>query len=149
MSKQGVLQLQSSNSHTEAKPDVVKERKENPKKVICSPCVTILISKAPIDTIVQSQPCLQPTTYQTLKRDWPSEEEASTPMALDPPSTSRSNATLQRWIGESVREQPWNGVGIFLPTTNLKGKPVVREEGHTNSALAGSEKGSEKGSLNK
>lgn len=55
MSKQGILQLQSSNFHTEAKPGVVGERKENPKKVICSPCVTILISKAPIDIMVQSQ----------------------------------------------------------------------------------------------
>lgn len=90
---------------------------------------------------IQSKKMSSTTTYHTLHRTWPSQANPSGQAEERQPIPMSANMkfSLERWAGESMREQPWNGVGQFAEQRNAERHHVGGEEG-SNGGEVGSER---------
>lgn len=78
------------------------------------------------------------TAGYALKRTWSAEKDGSGGKEQKPTPEASSSSNLDRWLKESMREQPWHDIGaIHEPLA--KGALVMSYETGGNSAVAGSE----------
>ncbi|MCJ1463935.1 hypothetical protein MMC07_002544 [Pseudocyphellaria aurata] len=59
-----------------------------------------------------------PITYHSLRRTWPTEANPSGRSEPQRLTVAGTSAAMQRWTGEAMREQPWNGVGSFSTSSS-------------------------------
>ncbi|KAK0510148.1 hypothetical protein JMJ35_007542 [Cladonia borealis] len=79
------------------------------------------------------------STYQTLNRTWPTEANPHGQTERQQTRPTGNSPAMQRWAAETMREQPWNGVGYFRAfATGPSG-----QTGGSNGSKAGAEAGSE------
>ncbi|KAF6239041.1 hypothetical protein HO173_002913 [Letharia columbiana] len=74
-----------------------------------------------------------------LKRTWSTGNEPSGEREPKHALVSNNSSTVDRWLKESMREQPWNNIGAILEPPPTKEAPGMRGETGSNSAVAGSE----------
>ncbi|MCJ1456034.1 hypothetical protein MMC28_006391 [Mycoblastus sanguinarius] len=79
------------------------------------------------------------TAGQTLKRTWPTEKDPSGETEPKHTLVTKNSSTVDRWLGESMREQPWHNISGIPELSPSKGRFVIKGETGSNSALAGSE----------
>lgn len=77
--------------------------------------------------------------YHTLQRTWPSRETPSgqAQQRQSNPVNTAAKFGLERWAGESMKEQPWNGIGQFAEQRETDRRHKGGEEG-TSGGEAGS-----------
>ncbi|MCJ1271159.1 hypothetical protein MMC22_011058 [Lobaria immixta] len=65
-------------------------------------------------------------THHALHRTWPTNTKPSGHNEPQRQHVACTSAAMQRWTGETMREQPWNGVGSFS-TSSSGGNEDLRE----------------------